>query len=46
MNSSPTALFESYELEFQQITETVGKRLEEAALDDRAGEWLVYTTQC
>lgn len=38
MNSSPTALFESYELEFQQITETVGKRLEEAALDDRAEE--------
>ncbi|KAH0587443.1 hypothetical protein H2248_006232 [Termitomyces sp. 'cryptogamus'] len=38
MNSAPTALFESYEQDFQQFIGTIGKRLEEADSNERGEE--------
>ncbi|RDB22880.1 Vesicle transport through interaction with t-SNAREs 1A [Hypsizygus marmoreus] len=38
MNSSPTALFDSYEQDFQQFIVTIGKRLEGEGNDERGEE--------
>jgi vesicle transport through interaction with t-SNAREs 1 len=38
MNSSPTALFDSYEQDFQQFIGTIQEKLEGEGSDDHGGE--------
>ena len=38
MNSSPTALFDSYEQDFQQFIGTIQQKLEAEGSDDRGGK--------
>jgi hypothetical protein len=39
MNNSPTALFDSYEQDFQQFIETIREKLESDGKDERGGEY-------
>jgi vesicle transport through interaction with t-SNAREs protein 1 len=39
MDNSPTALFDSYELDFQQILDSLKERLEGDSKDERTGEF-------
>jgi hypothetical protein len=39
MDTSPTALFDSYEQDFQQLTDSIKGKLE-GAKDERTGEYL------
>lgn len=38
MDNSPTALFDSYEQDFQQIISSIREKLEGDAKDERGGE--------
>ena len=38
MDTSPTALFDSYEQDFRQFIETIREKLEDNANDDKGGE--------
>lgn len=38
MDTSPTALFDSYEQDFRQFIETIREKLEDNASDDKGGE--------
>ena len=38
MDTSPTALFDSYEQDFRQFIETIREKLENNANDDKGGE--------
>jgi vesicle transport through interaction with t-SNAREs protein 1 len=38
MDNSPTALFDSYEQDFQQIVDSLKEKLEGDVKDERAGE--------
>lgn len=38
MDNSPTALFDSYEQDFQQIVDSLKEKLEGDTKDERAGE--------
>jgi vesicle transport through interaction with t-SNAREs protein 1 len=38
MDNSPTALFDSYEQDFQQIVDSLKQKLEGDAKDERAGK--------
>ena len=38
MDTSPTALFDSYEQDFRQFIETIREKLEDNAKDDKEGE--------
>lgn len=38
MDSSPTALFDSYEQDFQQIIDSIKEKLDGEAKDERAGK--------
>lgn len=42
MNSSPTALFDSYEQDFRQFIGTIQEKLEGEGSDDRDGEQPYY----
>lgn len=38
MDTSPTALFDSYEQDFRQFIETIREKLEDNVTDDKGGE--------
>lgn len=40
MNSAPTALFDSYEQDFQQFIKTIGKKLEGDGSNEHGGRLL------
>ena len=42
MDNSPTALFDSYEQDFQQIVSSIREKLEGDAKDERGGEALLF----
>lgn len=46
MDNSPTALFNSYELDFQQLIDGVKKGLDGDAKDERAGKLLILLSYC
>lgn len=42
MDTSPTALFDSYEQDFQQFIETIRQKLEGEGKDEPTGEWFYF----
>ncbi len=39
MDQSPTALFDTYESDFQQITASIRSKLDEDAKNQQGGQW-------